>query len=185
MMRVFLAMCVCGLLSVCAFSQDSVQERREAAVRKTAAQAVPAKVQPQAKAKAAVSSVPAQSAASQPAKSTAVKTPVPPAKQAAPAPASQPESDEDIRVTVISPSDGEGGQEQSYSPAGGASIMTGSAEGGVPYSFGSLKSAFPAGPGVTALVFEDSSRVVRVVHLRGAGRKAVWELVTEIARSSD
>ncbi len=184
-MRVLLVACACGMLSVCAFSQDSVQERREASLRKAAVQSAPAKVQPPAKAKAAVSSAVSQSATVQPAKTAAVKPASLPAKPVAPAPAVQPEPDEDMRVTVISPSDGEGGQEQSYTPAGGVSIMTGSAEGGLPYSFGSLKSAFPAGSGITALVFEDSSRVVRVVHLRGSGRKAVWELVTELVRSSD
>jgi len=184
-MRVLLLACACGLLSVCAFSQDSVQARREASLRKTVVQPAPVKAQPQVKAKTAAQSAVSQPAAAQPAKTTAIKPAPLPAKPVAPAQAAQPEADEDMRVTVISPSDGEGGQEQSYTPAGGVSIMTGSAEGGVPYSFGSLKSAFPAGPGVTAMVFEDSSRVVRVVHLRGSGRKAVWELVTELVRSSD
>lgn len=180
-MRVFFTTVVFCLVAGLACSQDFVQQRRAVTQRKAGVQTAATKPQAGAKAPASVT---ASTAPVRQAKAAAVpaKTAAASAATSTAAPA-QADNDEYIGVTVISPSDDSTTSDTSYNYGG--TTLSGTVESGLPYSFGPLKSAYQQAPGVMVLVFEDSSRVVRVVHLKGVGKKAVWEVVTEIARGRD
>lgn len=181
-MRVFFTTVVFCLVAGVAFSQDFVQQRRAATQRKAVPQAAVAKSSAGAKSPAsagvtvATATVRQARAAASPAKTASVPAVTPSA-------AAQADNEDYMHVTVISPSDDSSSSDTSYNYGG--TTLSGTAESGLPYSFGPLKAAYQQTPGVMVLVFEDSSRVVRVVHLKGAGKKAVWEVVTEMARSRD
>jgi|GEM_PF-6382174 len=58
-------------------------------------------------------------------------------------------------------------------------------DGGLPSSYGSLKSAIAQGGDKYLLFFEDSMGTVRVVQLSGRGDNVKWQVVSVLSRSGN